>query len=194
MRKIYVITFTMLMVGFTGIQLYSQNSFTFYPKISYDLPGKHTYTIAGEGVTSNTAAGFSVGMEVLSKSYHNFNFGGGISRLFPRRVTADNYQTFFFIPIYGIVAYNYFDYLGVKFSAVGNIGYNGIYSGSDNYITGSAVDNFSMAGSLYYAGGLRFDKDIYFLDVFYKYYSGKVPNYSITANYTTVSVSFGFAL
>jgi len=185
------------------ITTHAQVHYMFYPKVSVDLPGKHFSEMSLEGVTNNTTTGVTLGFEVVSTPViWNMSFGGGLSYQFPRKLNTDDYQAFQFATVYGLVKYRYVTFAGIDCSLIGNLGYNGALGGSGNYtsysLSGGKDLAYNLLGGLYYAGGFRFDKDIYFFEAAYRSYGGTASssNYSFDAkiHYRTYSISIGVLL
>jgi len=198
MNIVYKTALILLVVGMSTMT-FGQEKYLFYPKISIDAPGKHFSEMSLEGVHKNTNTGITAALEVITKPvFYNMSFGGGISYQFARKLDVENYQGFQFATVYGIVKYRALQFAGIECSVLGNLGYNGIFGGIGNYSTYS-VDGVDMAytllGGLYYAGGVRFDKDIYFFEAVYKQYGGTASsttfNYKAAIHYPTVSFSIG---
>jgi hypothetical protein len=198
--RLFVILFAILCFAVTA---QAQVHYMFYPKVSVDMPGKHFSEMSLEGVTNTTTTGFTLGFEVVSTPIvWNMSFGGGLSYQFPRKLDTDNYQAFQFATVYGIVKYRYLTLAGVECSVIGNIGYNGALGGSGNYsiysIPGDSDLAYNLLGGLYYAGGIRFDKDIFFIEAAYKSFGGTASstkyNYEAKIHYRAFSLSVGVAI
>jgi hypothetical protein len=165
-----------------------------------DAPGRHYSEMSMEGVHNKTTTGLTVGLEVISSPIvYKLSFGGGISYQFVRKLDTDDYQGFQFATFYGIVRYKYAQLLGVECSLIGNLGYSGNFGGTGNYgenysINGSDL-SYNLLGGLYYAGGVRFDKDIFFVEAAYKSYGGTASSttyhFNATIHYQTLSLSLG---
>ncbi len=186
-----------------SVTVQAQVHYLFYPKVSVDLPGKHFSEMSFEGVNNKTTTGITVGFEVVSSPViWNLSFGGGLTYQFPRKLDTDNYQAFQFATVYGMAKYRYFTLAGVECSIIGNLGYNGALGGSGNYTAYSTSDGkdlaYNLLGGLYYAGGIRFDKDIYFVEAAYKSFGGTASStsYSFDAkvHYRTFSISLGVVI
>ncbi len=194
----YLVLISFLLCYTLTIQ--AQVNYVFYPKVSIDLPGKHFSEMSLEGVTNNTTTGVTLGFEVVSTPVvWNMSFGGGLSYQFQRKLDTENYQSFQFATVYGMVKYRYFTISDIACSVVGNLGYNGALGGSGNYTAyvtpGGGNLAYNLLGGLYYAGGLRFDKDIYFFEAAYRSYGGTASSssygYDAKIHYRTYSLSFG---
>ena len=185
---------------FLTASAHAQVKYLFYPKISIDAPGKHYSEMSLEGVSKNTTTGLTAGLEVISSPIvYNLSFGGGILYQFTRKLDTENYQGFRFATFYGIVKYRYATLLGVECSLVGNLGYDGNFGGTGSYTENYKVNGsdlaYTLLGGLYYAGGVRFDKDIFFFEAAYKNFGGTASsttyNYDAKIHYRTVSFSLG---
>jgi hypothetical protein len=198
--RYFVLLFAVL---YSAVTAQAQVHYMFYPKVSVDMPGKHFSEMSLEGVTKNTTTGITVGFEVISSPViWNFSFGGGLSYQFPRKLDVEDYQAFQFATVYGIAKYRYLTFVGIECSVSANIGYNGALGGSGNYTTYSVSDGndlaYNLLGGLYYAGGIRFDKDIYFIEAAYRSFGGTASSssysYDAKIHYRAFSLSVGVAI
>jgi len=182
---------------------HAQVTYMFYPKISIEAPGTHYSEMSLAGVHNKTTAGISAGLELISSPIlYNVSLGGGLSYQFTRKLDTDNYQGFRFITVYGIAKYKCATFMGVECSIIGNVGYNGNFLAAGHYAENYTVNDedlsYALLGGVYYAGGVRFDKDIFFFEAAYKNFDGTASSttfrYDAIVHYRTVSFSIGIMI